>query len=223
MKKSVPDQNLIVLNYLVLAHGDYVASRHLLRNGFLEHGAMLAATAAEKYLKAVIGIHGVSNKDHLGGNLYKLVGRCQPALYESLDKEFLKFLEKAYKLRYASASSPGLAIVINQYRTLIAFDYFIKGIDHGFEFKSGGAALQTPYCAGVESADPNLIEDNAAVNESCLSTLVQRNNKVLEIKIEKNYSTLRIEYETEGVNINGIFTKIPELSLMSKSFFLSRG
>ncbi|RZL94537.1 MAG: HEPN domain-containing protein [Variovorax sp.] len=123
----------VVLNYLYLAHEDYVVSRHLLREGYLDHGAMLAATAVEKYLKAVIGFSGISNRDHLGNPLFKLVERCQPQLYASLDKTFLKFLQKAYKLRYASASSPGLAIVLNQYRILIGLDEAIACIDKGFK------------------------------------------------------------------------------------------
>lgn len=222
-KKAVSDPNVRVINYLALAQSDYITGRHLLRVGFLEHGAMLAATAAEKYLKAVIGVHGLDNSDHLSGTLYKLVGRCQPELFAAVDKDFLKFLEKAYRLRYASASAPGFSIVINQYRTLFAIDQFVAHLDQGFSIESNGISAQTPYRASVERADIRVIEDNVAVNPTLFVDLCRRHNKVLDLKVENDYSTLSVLYETEGVNMAGSFTKIPELSLNKSSFLLSRG
>lgn len=222
-KKATADPNVRVINYLALAQSDYIAGRHLLRAGFLEHGAMLAATAAEKYLKAVIGVHGLDNSDHLSGTLYKLAGRCQPELFAAIDKDFLKFLEKAYRLRYASASAPGFAIVINQYRTLFAIDEFVAHVDRGFSIESNGISAQTPYRASVAQADLRVIEDNIAVNPTLVVELRRRHNKVLDLKVEDDYKTLSALYETDGVNINGSFAKIPELSSKKSGFLLSRG
>lgn len=225
MKKKVSlDPNVRVINYLVLAQSDYVTGRHLLRAGFLEHGAMLAATAAEKYLKAVIGIHGLDNTDHLSGTLYKLVGRCQPELFSAVDKDFLKFLEKAFKLRYASASAPGFAIVINQYRTLFAIDKFVADVDRGFSVtSSNGVSEVTPYRASLKKADPLVVEDNIAVDPTLFMDILLRHNKVLDLKVENDCRTVSVLYETEGVNMAGSFTKIPEVSLNKSSFLLSRG
>jgi hypothetical protein len=152
-----------------------------------------------------------------------LVGRYQPKLSNALDKDFLKFLEKAYKLRYASASSPGLAIVINQYRCLMAIGSLVAQIDAGFDLKTDGNHSKTPYQRGIVAGDVHLIEDNVVVTPSLSSGIVQRNNKVFELKVENNYDTLRVEYETMGVNVTGLFSKIPELSVNKQTFVLTRG
>jgi HEPN domain-containing protein len=174
----------IILAFLSLAHGDYLAARHLLRAGFLEQGCALCATAVEKYLKAVIGVHGIAKSDHLGPPLFKLMKSCQPELFASLDEDFLKFLAKAYRLRYASVSSPGLSIVINQFRTLLAVDHMIRTLDQGFALKRGGEDLLTPYRQSVTASDQHLLEDNIALGILSMSEYFARPNRVLEIKIE---------------------------------------
>lgn len=223
MKTSATPNGRIILGYLGLAHSDYLVARHLLRSGFLEHGAMMAATAVEKHLKAVIGVHGLSRSEHLGSSLYNLVRNCQPALYNALDFDFIKFLAKAYKLRYATVSAPGLAIVINQYRTLFALDATIAKVDIGFKIIENGKTLPTPFQQCVVSNNLQLLDDNIALRSELLRELTQRSNKVLELRIENDYSGLRVEYETEGVNMSGLFTKIPDLSTKKTEFQLTRG
>lgn len=220
MANKKGDPTTRVVSYLVLAQSDYLAARHLLRTDYLEQGAMLAATAAEKYLKAVIGVGGMDNGDHLSGTLYKLVQRCQPELHAAMDKDFLKFLEKAYKLRYASASAPGFSIVINQYRTLFAIDMLIANIDRGFVISTGE---NTPYRASVELADPRVVEENVAINPGLLPVLASRPNRVLDYKVEDDHQTFYAKYSTEGVNMVGSFLKRPEITLTKSTFTLSRG
>lgn len=218
--KSKGDPAKRVMSYLMLAHSDYVACRHLLRSGFLEQGAMLAATAAEKYLKAIIGVAGMDNGDHLSGTLYKLVERCRPELFSKLDKDFLKFLERAYRLRYASASAPGFSIVINQYRTLFAIDALVDTVDRHFTMPRDA---KTPFAAAVQSADPRVAEENVALDPTLLLTLQRRENRVLDYKVEDDYQTVFVAYSTLGVNMAGSFTKLPEISLRKDTFMLSRG
>lgn len=220
MANKKGDPKTRVMSYLVLAQSGYLAGRHLLRNDYLEQGAMLAATAAEKYLKAVIGVGGMDNNEHLSGTLYKLVQRCQPELHAALDKDFLKFLEKAYKLRYASASAPSFAIVINQYRTLFAIDRLVADIDRCFTV---GGGEKTPYRASVEGADPRLLDENVAINPALLPMLVHRPNRVLDYKVEDDHQTVCATYSTEGVKMTGRFMKQPEISLTKSTFTLSRG
>lgn len=213
----------VVLAFLSLAHSDYLAARHLIRSGFLEQGSALCATAVEKYIKAVIGYHGIAKSDHLGPPLFKLLKSCQPALSSSLDWDFLKFLAKAYKLRYASISSPGLAIVLSQFRMLLALDHVINLLDQGFAVKQGNEALLTPYQQSVEASAPHLIEDNVALGVVSLSEFLAKPNRVVEIKIESNLGGLRAEYSTDRVNLVGEFMKLPELSIQKEQFQLSLG
>ena len=213
----------VVLNYLQLAHNDYLTARHLLFNGYLEHGALLASTSAEKYLKAIIGIHNINNRDHLGRTVYKLVEKCQPVLYKSFDHDFLKFLEKAYKLRYAHTSSPGFSMVINQYRTLYGIDNLVSQIDSGFHLKSNNEIFKTPFQQAILANDERVIKDNVAINPALFIKFLDRHNKVLELKIENDFQTVHIQYETEKVNMIGEFSKIPEISMNKSKFTLTKG
>ncbi|WIY36634.1 HEPN domain-containing protein [Paracidovorax citrulli] len=223
MTKGNNDPGTVVINYLVLAHSDYSAARFMLRNGFLEHGAMLAATAVEKYLKAVIGVNSIKNKDHLSGSLYRMVKNVQPDLYAALDHDFLKFLEKAYRLRYASTNAPGLSIVINQHRTLMALDELVGRIDQGFAITTNEGRVKTPYQNAVEAGDQRILEDNYFLNADVRRTFLYRHNLVMELKIEDDYQTVSALYKTTSVSIDGSFCKLPEISIKKGSFKLTRG
>ena len=221
--KSKPPSGQIVQNYLGLAHGDYLAARNLLRNGFLEHGCMIAATAVEKYLKAVVGVAGISLDTHLHRTLYKMVLKCQPELHASLDFDFIKFLEKAFRLRYATVSAPGLAIMLNQYRTLMCLDKTIAHIDAGFTFEQQQNLMKTPYEHSLTMGASQLLDNNVAIRPAELSAFLSQSNKVVELKIEDNFFVLRAEYQTDGVSLLGSMTKIPELSTKKSQFQLTRG
>jgi hypothetical protein len=215
----------IVLNYLGLAHSDYLVARHLLIAGFLEHGAMLAATAVEKHFKAILGIQGIESNFHLNSKLSQLVCAKQPDLTKPLgaSSDFLRFLEKAYRLRYAAVSAPEFSIVINQFRTLMSLDRLINELDFGFSLESNGKNLPTPYRSSLDANDPKLHENNVVLNTNTLQAFLSQQNKVLEVKIEKNLDGLRVEYVTDGVNQEGSMTKIPEVSRYKTEFTLTRG
>lgn len=212
-----------VQSYLELAHSDHLAGRHLLRYGFLEQGCVLASTAVEKYLKSIIGVHGMVRTEHIDKKLLALVRQVQPELLKGLDEDFLIFLGKCFRLRYASVTSPGFSIVINQYKTLMALDRTVANIDSGFKIVINGADQPTPYRRDLAESRTELIEDNVALSPSIISDIISRNNKVYELKIEKGLNFIMATYQTNGVNFDGTFLKKTEIGTSRSSFQLTRG
>lgn len=110
------------------AFHDYIASRTLLRNGLASQGTILAITAIEKLLKAICLLHNeviiVSGGGHTLTNMIDKLKIKDSSLLTLKDEEFLKFIEKAYKLRYPDNLSsafklnlPSLKILENLDRT----------------------------------------------------------------------------------------------------------
>ncbi len=222
-KLDIDLDNQKVLHFLNLAFSDYLASRFLLNNCFLEHGCMLASTAVEKYIKSVIGIYGISNQSHLSPALFRLLQHNVPELYEDLNIDFLKFLEKSFKLRYALTNSAGLSIVINQYKTLLELDQLVHKLECGLGIIVNGEKIPTPYQSAIKENNEKLLFNNIPLNHAEFPKFVRQLNKIMELKIEDNFNVIRAEYETDGVNLATAFMQKPELSMYKQEFKLTLG
>jgi HEPN domain-containing protein len=210
-------------NFLDLALDDYRASRLLLRSGMLSQGVVLAATAVEKHLKAVLALKKLFTKKHLDSGLFQAIQSLHPELHAMLDPDFMKFLKRGFQLRYASAESDGYSIVINQHRTLIALDNTIDFIDKGFLVKKGDVEIDTPLRRAVLNNDRAILDDNVAQGGITFSDLAARRNKVFELRVDHKLATIQAQYETEGVNIVGDFCKKPDISAAKSQWKLTLG
>lgn len=210
-------------NYLSLALDDYRAARFLLREGLLSQGLSLASTAIEKQFKAILALKDIYSKKHLSGSLAAIVTRQYPFLKEHLEKDFIRYLEKGFDLRYASVDGRGYSIVINQNRTLIALDQLMLTIDSGLSLKANGLPHKTPLEKAIAERDPLVCDDNVAIHRSCLSDLSSRPNKMFELRVGENLNTLMAVYETEGLNVVGNFCKATDMDFGKTSFTLARG
>lgn len=211
-------------NFLGLAHQDYLASRLLLRQGYLSSGVVLAATAVEKHLKAILSLKNLHpKKQHLDGAVLNLIHTHYPELYNDLDLDFIKFLKRSFKLRYATADSPGFGIVINQYRSLMALDTTISTIDQGFSITKNGQEIDTPLRHAVANDDERVTIDNVAINRMLIEKIALKNNKVHEMKVSKDLRTLVVEYETDGVQVEGSFCKKTDIGYDKKQWQLTKG
>ncbi len=211
-------------NFLGLAHQDYLAARLLLREGLLSSGVVLAATAVEKHLKAILALKKFHpKKQHLDGAVLNLVESYYPDLHSELDMDFIKYLKRAFKLRYATAESPGFGIVINQYRSLVALDTMLAAIDRGFNITKNGKTTDTPLRASVKNNDERVLVDNIIFGNTSIDQLLLRSNKVHEMKVSNNLQTLFVQYETDGVQIEGSFCKKTDVSFKKKQWQLTRG
>ncbi|MBS98356.1 MAG: hypothetical protein CMI01_06730 [Oceanospirillaceae bacterium] len=211
-------------NFLGLAHQDYLAARLLIRQGYLSSGVVLAATAVEKHLKAILSLKNLHpKKQHLDGAVLNLIRINYPDLHDNLDLDFIKFLKRSFKLRYATAESPGFGIVINQYRVLMALDSTIATIDEGFSIKKNGQEIDTPLRGAIANDDRRVTDDNIAVDSKIFRDLVSRSNKIHEMKVGKDLQTLVVEYETDGVQIEGSLCKKTDIGFGKNQWQLTKG
>jgi hypothetical protein len=210
-------------NFLCLALDDYFAARLLLRNGLLPQGSALAATAVEKHLKAVLALNNLFTKKHLGcSGLLTLVRKHHPTLATGLNRDFMKFLDRTFRLRYASVDGTGFNMVLNQHRTLIELDKTMVNIDSGFKVEGVDPLDATPFREAVRSRKQLLFEDNVPLGGITLQTLSARKNKMYEIRVAEKLRTLTVEYETDTLNIVGDFCKSSDIGY-KQTFQLALG
>lgn len=211
------------LNYLGLALDDYRAARLLIRQGLLTQGVALAATAVEKELKALLAIHDVYTKKHLDPGLVTLACKHSPELSGALEIDFIRFLGKAYDVRYAAADREGFNIVINQHRTLILLDITMLTIDSGFRPTLDAQPSETPLQAAIKGKDTLVTEDNLPLGFVTQSEINTRNNKMFELRVGKKLQVLTAKYETEGLNVIGQFCKNTDIDFGKDSWQLALG
>jgi HEPN domain-containing protein len=210
------------LNFLSIAFDDYIAARLLLRNRLLAQGVELASTSVEKYIKAILALKKqYPKKLHLEKKLISMLVQHHKYLYDSLDHDFLEFLSRGYKLRYAATESQGFSLVINQYATLYALDKIIKEIDAGFIFKS--SSIITPFRSAVLENDNRVITDNLPLGTISIADFKNKTNHVQEIKIGAKLDVLFVRYDTDGVNMPEIFNKKSDISLDKTQWQLALG
>lgn len=210
-------------SFLDLALDDYRASRLLLRSGMLPQGVVLAATAVEKHLKAVLALKKYYTKKHLDSGLLQAIQTLHPELHAALDADFMKFLKRGFMLRYAAAESDGFSIVISQHRTLIALDNTIGHLDSGFLIKDGDREVETPLRMAILANDRTILDDNVPQSGILFTELAARNNKMFELRVDHKLETIQVQYETEGLNIIGEFCKKPDLAANKQQWKLSLG
>lgn len=210
-------------NFLHLALDDYLAGRLLLRAGLLPQGTALAATAVEKHLKAVLALRDVFTKKHLGSGLLALIRKQDPALAAALNEDFIKFLDRAFKLRYASIDGVGFNMVLNQHRTLIELDRTMVEIDSGFTATGVDTSVATPLREEIKLRNPRLLDDNVSLGGTTLEALAGRKNKMYEVRVGAKLATLTASYDTDGLKVIGNFCKSTDIDYGKKSWQLALG
>lgn len=211
--------------YLALAYTDYVAARLLLLEGLLIQAAPLASTALEKLLKAALlaGGHKVSKAQHLCAPLVHQFKDAYPGLLDNSYEDFLKFLEKAYRLRYAQADGEGFCIVLNQYRTLIHLDRLVQVLNEPFKFSRGEQQVPTPFGSARQSEDPLLTKGNTALRSDLLPQIMAGDNRVIEVGMGGKFRNLVVQYQTKGVSDSGSFLKKPNFTSDVTQFLVTFG
>lgn len=207
-KKPIPlDRHSRFNEFYSLAFGDYLAARTLLLAELLPQGAGLAATAVEKIFKAILSIRDEKLSGHLKTALLNSIANYQPALFELLNTDFLKFLITAYDLRYLDNFSNGHSIVISKYRTLAEIDHTMCTIFSGMEIRQGAINSQLPFERAKINKNVLLLTENYFIEDGNTSRYFARPNFVQEIKVFGPHESVDATYRTEFVNRNGSFLK----------------
>ncbi|MCC7248897.1 MAG: HEPN domain-containing protein [Lysobacter sp.] len=214
-----------VAGFLRLACEDYLAARLLLRQGLLIAAIPIAAQCIEKAMKAALisKSHTVSKQQHLCPALIATFKKINPGFIDSETEDFLCFLAKGYKLRYAHTESEGYTIVINQYRTLMALDKAFSDLDKPFKLMAETEETATPYRAKASEQNALLTQDNWIFNPEVKNEILTRANMVVEIGMGGRYREIDVTYLTEGVSSHGSFLKKPNFTKDKESFQVTFG
>ncbi len=214
-----------ITGFLRLACEDYLAARLLLKQGLLLTAIPIAAQCIEKVMKAALLSkgHTVSKQQHLCPALVATFKNTNPGFIDSETEDFLNFLAKGYKLRYAHSDSEGYTIVINQYRTLMALDKAFSDLDKPFVMKFGIEEAPTPYRTKASEQNALLIEDNWIFDQELATEILTRDNMVVEIGMGGRYREIEVAYLTDGVFTYGSFLKKPNFTKDKDSFQVTFG
>jgi len=193
-----------VATWVGLAEADYLAARSLLLPKeppwLMAQGVGLANTAVEKYLKTIIGLRNLKiKKTHQVDKLYNELLPYEPRL--KINEEFLRFLSKAYLLRYPDDLLEGFNISIVQSKTLTELDETIYKIAAGLVIvdKTTGKRVQTLLDECVAKKDPRLMELNVAFGGCIRSEVFSALKQHYEIRILSGGTILEAQYLAEGI------------------------
>lgn len=199
-----------ILLWLQIADDEYITSRTLLRQGFVVQGAILSASAIEKYLKVVCLIHEVEfeKQGQKAHDLLILHSKLKN-VYSSnnLNISFLELLNKTYKLRYPDSVSNGFNIALHQGKTLVGLDETVYKIRHRINFV--GLEHKLRFDLLLEGNDENLLKGNHAFgkakrNEAFITPLTWYEMRILKngVRIESGYTSTA---KDDGVyNLKGL-------------------
>jgi hypothetical protein len=161
-KSSNPERVQPALEFTGLGFDDYIGARTLLIDGQPLQGAVLAATAVEKYIKAFGAMRGNVLEGHLQKAHINFLRNYQPKLYAALNPEFFPFLDRCYELRYTDSLSDGFNIAIHSREVLAALDETVLRFEWQMKFtrEPQGEPVLTSYKAAIRDRSPRLFREN---------------------------------------------------------------
>lgn len=146
--------------FLDVAYKDYVAARVLLVAGLLPQGAVLASTAIEKYIKAILAFRGNASHGHLKAAQFNALKNFDPALGQQINSQFIDLLQKSYRLRYLDDLAPGFNLVIADREFLAELDWTAMTIHASFHQTINGQSVESTLARQMALRDPLLLDLN---------------------------------------------------------------
>jgi HEPN domain-containing protein len=185
-----------VLQWLNWADQDYVAARLLLLRGYLLQGAILANTAIEKYLKAVLTHRSIPfPKGWKGHDVLSLYEAFKSGGAPNLNEDFLRDLGKAYKLRYPDDLAIGFNISLVTVKLLTEFDTTAHLVRRGFTFKKpSGEAVVTRFDELLAEKNSELVDQNVGFGNALKSELFSHATACFELRVMPDGNVMTAEY-----------------------------
>ena len=181
------------IGLLSLGYRDYIASRFLLNNNYVAQGTVLASSAVEKYLKAILALNGKRlTRHHLNnlGQFKKLFSQTiYNKIFDVLDPVFLDILSKAYKYRYYDENTltkpDTIGFLINQFLGTLDFTIFkldslviINQEQYGSIIRQDSVLIRT-----AKSGSPDLLLNNYILNNVDKTEFMNRKSKAFGLHI----------------------------------------
>jgi HEPN domain-containing protein len=181
------DKQSVGSSLIDLGYRDYIAARFLLNNEFAIQGLMLASTAVEKYLKALIvfTFKGEERYHYHFDKLNKLRAILEKNHYDvtkKFDPVFLDILEKAYKIRYCDKLKRPVKIgfFLNQ---------FLGELDSTIHFMESNETPGLIYKQAIKMKDSKLYQNNYILNGYDKKAFMERPDKAFSIYIQTGSSS----------------------------------
>jgi hypothetical protein len=147
-------------DYLDVAYKDYLAARVLFNANLLLQGAVLASTAIEKYLKAILAFRGNESHGHLKKAHWNAALNFDSRLSSILNNDFLLLLQKCYKLRYLDDLEMDFNLVIASREFLAELDHAAVTLQESIRLRRNGKPHLTRYDTDKKNRDPRLVWNN---------------------------------------------------------------
>lgn len=146
--------------FLDVAYKDYVAARVLLLADLLPQGAVLASTAIEKYIKAILAFRGNVSHGHLKAAQFNALKNFDPQLGQQINAQFIDLLHKSYRLRYLDDLAPGFNLVIADREFLAELDWTAMTIHARFHQTVNGQTVESTLTRQMAAKDQRLLDLN---------------------------------------------------------------
>jgi hypothetical protein len=190
------------------AYNDYIAARVLLLTDLPQQGAILACTAIEKYLKAILAFRGNERHGHLQKAHWNALKNFDPVIYSQLNPSFLKLLQKCYGLRYTDSLKDGFNLVIASREFLAELDFTAQAIQQMFTVVAEGKKNELKWDLAVSMRDARLLRDNHVAlgldKEQYVYGLPQR---VYEVRKDPVRGVMEVMYTTDTPPIDRDFLR----------------
>jgi hypothetical protein len=195
---------------IALGYRDYIASRFLINNEYFVQGMMLASSAVEKYLKAVLSVYNIRCKVHLNelDKIKTAFAKTEYSiLFDKLDPVFLKLLGKSYKYRYYDegtvTEADTIGFLVNQF--LGELDYTIALCEKIFIITDeNNNPLDTQYKREAKECKPGLFLNNYILNNIPKKEFMNRKSNAFGLHLNPKF--LGTEIEIKGTDVAGEYT-----------------
>jgi hypothetical protein len=198
-----------VIRFLCDGFNDYMAARVLLLSGLLEQGAVLASTAIEKYLKAMLATYGNECHGHLQKAHWSAVRNKYPDLFAQFNVNFLQLCQKCYSLRYTDDVPRGYNVVIAAREFLAELDHTAMLMETGLARKdASGKPSKTRFMVMTEARDQRLIQDNHVLSGQDKGAFVYGTPQTVhELRRINNGVIVEITYSSTSIPENRSFMR----------------
>lgn len=198
-----------VVQWLSWADQDYLAARSLLSRDYILQGTILANTAIEKYIKAVLTYRQKAfPKGWKGHDVMALYQSFQSSgRAPAVNEGFLRDLGKAYKLRYPDDLNDGFNISLAGIKVLTELDSTVYAIRNGFVINRAGKSAGTKLDHLIATQGPELVERNVAFGTTARSQVVNTPTACFELRVLNGGEIMSLEYTAGPIPDDRLFDR----------------
>jgi hypothetical protein len=184
------------MSFMAVAYTDYISARTLLRSELPSQGAMMASTAIEKYIKAMLAAHGQQCSGHLKAAHWNSLINLSSRWAKEINRDFFDLCAKAYSLRY-------LDVIPTSFNLVIASREFLAELDHTvFAFhksmtpaRNDGLPTRLAWDVARELHDDRLWGENCSLSGEDKTAFIYRKPQLIfECRTTKQFAHVETTY-----------------------------